>query len=83
MMPLASIASWFVRSTWGRYLLLAVALLAGKRIYDDFKTRQGRAQERARRNVETIKALRRMNDATHSYDPSFRGVADRLQSGTF
>lgn len=77
------IANALMRSTWGRYLMIGLAILAGVKVWGEVKERQGRRAERSRGSVETIKTMRRMQDAGAAIATDRRSVVKRLRAGRF
>ena len=77
------LANAFVRSTWGRSLMLGLALLAGVGVWGEVKKREGRRAESTKRNIETLKTMRRMQDAGSRVATDRAAVAQRMRDGTF
>lgn len=73
----------FTNSTFGRYLMIGLALLAGVKGYGLAKNREGRANERARQSVQKLKQLRRMHDAGARVATDRPAILDRMRSGSF
>lgn len=71
------------RSRWGRYLMLGLAALAGVSAWGEIKERNGRREERRRRDVRTLKTIRRMQDAGARIATDRRSVARRMRDGSF
>ncbi len=53
----------FMRSAWGRYLMLGLAILAGLKGWGELKEREGRVDAKERQSLENIRTMRRMQDA--------------------
>jgi len=77
------LAHAFLRSTWGRYVMIGLAILAGVKTWGEVKEREGRRDERSRRSVETIKTMRRMQDAGASVATDRSSIVGRLREGGF
>lgn len=77
------IAHAVMRSTWARWLMLGLALLAGIGAWGAVREREGRRSESARRDVETIKTMRRMQDAGSRVPTDRASVARRMRDRTF
>lgn len=77
------LAHSIARSAWGRYLMLGLAILAGVKVWGEVKEREGRRAESARRDVETLKTMRRMQDAGSRVATDRASVARRMRDGTF
>lgn len=80
---IGSFVASLVSSTWGRYLMIGLALLAGVKTYGAVKHRDGRRAEVSRRQVETIKTMRRIQDAGNRVATDRASVAGRMRSGKF
>lgn len=76
---IGSIAHMFARSVWGRYLMIGLAVLAGVKAWGTIKEREGRRNERMRRSVETIKSMRRMQDAGANVATDRSSIVKRLR----
>lgn len=72
-----------MRTPWGGYLMLALAVLAGVGAWGEVKEHRGRRSESARRDAETIKTMRRTQDAGARVATDRRSVADRMRDGSF
>ena len=72
-----------LRSVWGRYLMIGLAILAGVRVWGNVRERDGRRDAAAVRNVETIKTLRRMHHAGSRVATDRVSVVRRMRDGTF
>lgn len=77
------LARSLMRSVWGRYLMIGLAILAGVKGYGMVKEREGRRAERSRRQIETIKTMRRMQDAGGRVATDRSSIARRMRDGTF
>ena len=77
------LAHTVARSAWGRYLMLALALLAGLSAWGEVKERRGRRTESARRDAQTIKTMRRVQDAGARVATDRSSVAERMRNGSF
>jgi hypothetical protein len=73
----------FTRSVWGRYLMIGLALLAGVGVWGEAKRREGARAVDARRSVENLKTLRRMQDAGAAVATDRRSIVERLRMGRF
>lgn len=80
---IGSIAYAFARSVWGRYLMVGLAILAGVKVWGEVKEREGRRNERMRRSVETVKSMRRMQDAGASVATDRGSIVKRLREAGF
>lgn len=80
---IGSIAHMFVKSVWGRYLMIGLAILAGVKVWGTVKESEGRRNERMRRSVETVKSMRRMQDAGASVATDRSSIVKRLRDGGF
>lgn len=80
---MSALAYSIARSTWGRYLMLGLALLAGVGVWGEIRERKGSRSERARQDIKTLKTIRRMHDAGSRVATDRRSVADRMRKGTF
>ena len=80
---IGSIAAAFARSAWGRYLMLGLALLAGIGAWGEVKKREGRRTESRRRDIETIKTIRRMQDAGQKIETDRASISRRMRRGRF
>ena len=70
-------------STWGRYLMIGLAILAGLKGYGMIKERAGVRKEINRRTVENVKTIRRMQDAGASVATDRGSIVSRLRGGGF
>lgn len=75
------IAHRFMRSAWGRYLMLGLAILAGLKGWGEIKERDGRRYAKSRQSLENIKTMRRMQDAGAAVATDRRSIVDRLREG--
>ncbi|MEP1637290.1 MAG: hypothetical protein ABJJ99_12755 [Ascidiaceihabitans sp.] len=73
----------FMRSTWGKYLMIGLAVLAGVKVWGEVKEREGRRTERSRQSVETLKTMRRMQDAGAAVSTDRSSIVSRLRDGRF
>lgn len=80
---IGKLAFGLATSSWGRYLMAALAVLAGVGAWGVIKERKGRRAERSRRSIETMKTLRRMQDAGARVATDRMSVADSMRDGTF
>jgi hypothetical protein len=80
---IGQLALAFARSTIGRYLMAGLAILAGVGVWSEVKKREGRRAESARRDVETLKTMRRMQDAGNRVPTDRASVARRMRDGSF
>ena len=72
-----------INSTWGRYLLIGLAILGAAKGWGAMLKREGRRDERSRRAVETLKTMRRMQDAGAAVATDRAAIIGRLRSGQF
>lgn len=77
------LAHRFMRSAWGRYLMLGLAILAGLKGWGELREREGRVDAKERQSLENIKTMRRMQDAGAAVATDRRSVATRLRNGDF
>ena len=77
------VASACLGSLWGRYILAGLAVLAGVAAYGEIKRLEGGRAESARREVDTIKTIRRVQRAGSRVPTDRRSTVDRLRSGKF
>ena len=77
------LAHSFMHSTWGKYLMIGLAVLAGVKVWGEVKEREGRRTERSRHSVETLKTMRRMQDAGAAVATDRSSIVDRLRDGRF
>ena len=73
----------FMRATWGKYLMTGLAVLAGVKVWGEVKEREGRRTERSRQSVETLKSMRRMQDAGAAVATDRGSIVSRLRDGRF
>ena len=60
MISIGSVFHFIMRSTWGHYLMLGLALLAGVSAWGKVQKREGRRVEQSRRSVQTLKSIRKL-----------------------
>jgi len=77
------LAHRFMRSAWGRYLMLGLAILAGLKGWGELREREGRVDAKERQSLENIKTMRRMQDAGAAVATDRRSVVTRLRNGNF
>jgi hypothetical protein len=77
------LAHRFMRSAWGRYLMLGLAILAGLKGWGELREREGRVDAKERQSLENIKTMRRMQDAGAAVATDRRSVVTRLRKGKF
>jgi hypothetical protein len=77
------LAHRFMRSAWGRYLMLGLAILAGLKGWGELREREGRVDAKERQSLENIKTMRRMQDAGAAVATDRRSVVTRLRNGDF
>ena len=77
------LAHRFMRSAWGRYLMLGLAILAGLKGWGELREREGRVDAKERQSLENIKTMRRMQDAGAAVATDRRSVVTRLRKGAF
>jgi hypothetical protein len=77
------LAHRFMRSAWGRYLMLGLAILAGLKGWGELREREGRVDAKERQSLENIKTMRRMQDAGAAVATDRRSVVMRLRNGDF
>lgn len=77
------LAHRFMRSAWGRYLMLGLAILAGLKGWGELREREGRVDAKERQSLENIKTIRRMQDAGAAVATDRRSVVTRLRNGDF
>mgnify|MGYP003148066440 FL=1 len=77
------LAHRFMRSAWGRYLMLGLAILAGLKGWGELRERQGRVDAKERQSLENFKTMRRMQDAGAAVATDRRSVVTRLRNGDF
>jgi len=77
------LAHRFMRSAWGRYLMLGLAILAGLKGWGELREREGRVDAKERQSLANIKTMRRMQDAGAAVATDRRSVATRLRNGDF
>ena len=77
------LAHRFMRSAWGRYLMLGLAILAGLKGWGELREREGRVDAKERQSLENIKTMRRMPDAGAAVATDRRSVVTRLRKGNF
>ena len=77
------LAHRFMRSAWGRYLMLGLAILAGLKGWGELREREGRVDAKERQSLENIKTIRRMQDAGAAVATDRRSVVTRLRKGNF
>ncbi|KAJ31556.1 hypothetical protein PM01_03555 [Sulfitobacter pontiacus 3SOLIMAR09] len=77
------LAHRFMRSAWGRYLMLGLAILAGLKGWGELREREGRVDAKERQSLENIKTMRRMQDAGAAVATDRRSVVTRLRKGNF
>jgi hypothetical protein len=70
-------------STWGRYLMIGLAILAGVKGYGMAKENDGRRKEITRRTVNNIKTMRRMQDAGANVATDRGSIVGSLRAGRF
>lgn len=75
------LAHRFMRSAWGRYLMLGIAILAGLKGWGEIKERDGRRDAKSRQSLDNIKTMRRMQDAGSAVATDRRSIVDRLREG--
>lgn len=77
------LAHRFMRSAWGRYLMLGLAILAGLKGWGELREREGGVDAKERQSLENIKIMRRMQDAGAAVATDRRSVVTRLRKGNF
>tara|TARA_R100000935_G_scaffold1906_3_gene5734 strand:+ start:13635 stop:13880 length:246 start_codon:yes stop_codon:yes gene_type:complete len=77
------LAHRFMRSAWGRYLMLGLAILAGLKGWGELREREGKVDAKERQSLENIKTMRRMQDAGAAVATDRRSVVTRLRKGKF
>lgn len=79
--------TWLVRhilrSPFGRALMLALMLLSGIAAWGAAKKREGRRAEDMRQAAQTLKRLRRMQDAGTNLATDRASIAHSMRDGSF
>ncbi|MEP1521975.1 MAG: hypothetical protein ABJK17_17150 [Ascidiaceihabitans sp.] len=63
--------------------MIGLAVLAGVKVWGEVKEREGRRTERSRQSVETLKTMRRMQDAGAAVSTDRSSIVSRLRDGRF